>query len=590
MVRKLLSLTLLSVVALGSSQVRNEPIRMVFSDTDVATVLRAIGARTGATIVYSNPSKDKTPVTLNITAGSVDQAVKIVAASAGLAYRKSGTTHVVATPETMRRALEPFTYKATFSLEPGAADRLLSPLQTTFPDATIRTLGDKIVFNGVLEDINEAKVYIEEFREREMRNRPTTELVTVVAASPAEIAKLVTAMYPNVKVTASGDEKVSGGFVGLAGPAGEVASAKKLVQGVDVQSSSESPNPIVTQVYQLRYTSGPQAEEFIKKVAPEVEVFVSPESFTPERARFNPLGQALSGSGGSGGQLGGQTGQQAQQTGTEDRNRARTIVLKGRRSAVDSAVRVLQSVDTKPRQVVVEVSVAEIPQTNVSNVGINWNWSPFDFHELVPGSGVEGNPAGGPWDTYTTRSGGLGMLSRAPLNFRGILNALVTKGDAKILARPSVSVIDNDQASVFIGDTIRVPVTTQGALGAQNVQIEEFPVGIILLISPRINADGNITLKVNPVVSSVTDIVNGLPQTSAREAETSLIVKDGETIVLGGLISDEERKSVQEVPILSQLPLVGQLFRNTRKTHNKTEIVVSITPRILGEDETAVAK
>jgi type II secretory pathway component GspD/PulD (secretin) len=604
MLKNLLSLSLISAVALGSSQTASEPIRMVFNDTDVATILRAISTKSGVTIIYANSNKEKTPISLNLRAGSVEQAVKIVAASAGLAYRKAGETLVVASPDAMKQALVPFTYKATYTLESGAAARVAPALQAAFPDATVRTMGDKVVVNALAEDIKEATEFIENFRDQEVKMRPVTEVVTIVVANPADVARLVTSMYANVKATPSGDDNAVGGYVGLSGPAAEVESAKKLVQGVDIQSGTESPNPLTTQVYTLRYTSAPMAEEFLKKVVPEVEVFTGPETFTPPRARFSPLGSFISGGqGGSGGgnqglsggglnTPGGQTGGQGQGAGQvlEKGDRARTIVLKGRRSAIDTALRVLQDVDTKPRQVVVEVNVAEVPQSNVSNVGINWNWSPFDFHELPAGSGVEGNPAGGPWVNYTTRPVGLGQISRAPLNFRGILNALVTKGQAKILAKPSVSVIDNDTASVFVGDTIRVPVTTQGALGAQNVQIEEFPVGIILLIAPRINADGNITLKVNPVISSVTDVINGLPQTSTREAETSLIVKDGETIVLGGLISDEERKTVQEIPLLSKLPLVGELFRNTRKTHNRTELVVSLTTRILKDPEAEGSK
>jgi type II secretory pathway component GspD/PulD (secretin) len=96
-----------------------------------------------------------------------------------------------------------------------------------------------------------------------------------------------------------------------------------------------------------------------------------------------------------------------------------------------------------------------------------------------------------------------------------------------------------------------------------------------------VNADGDVTLRVHPVVSTITSIdANNLPQTSTREAETTLVVKNGETIVLGGLIRDEMTKTVNEVPILSKLPLVGELFRNTTTSGRKSEILVFITPKI----------
>ena len=163
-----------------------------------------------------------------------------------------------------------------------------------------------------------------------------------------------------------------------------------------------------------------------------------------------------------------------------------------------------------------------------------------------------------------------------------MLKAQTTTGEAKILANPKVQVMDNDGASIFVGDTLRVQVAQAGALGAQTVEIKEFPVGIILLINPRINADGNITMHVNPVVSSISAIgPNGLPQTSSREAETTVMVKDGETIVLGGLIRDEYSKVISEIPILSKLPIVGELFKNRSSSKKRKDVIVTITPHIV---------
>jgi len=92
-------------------------------------------------------------------------------------------------------------------------------------------------------------------------------------------------------------------------------------------------------------------------------------------------------------------------------------------------------------------------------------------------------------------------------------------------------------------------------------------------------------MRVHPVVSTITSIgADNLPQTSSREAETTVMIKDGETIVLGGLIRDEMLKTVQEVPILSKLPLVGELFKYHSKSHRHSEIMVFITPHILDEN------
>jgi type II secretory pathway component GspD/PulD (secretin) len=101
-----------------------------------------------------------------------------------------------------------------------------------------------------------------------------------------------------------------------------------------------------------------------------------------------------------------------------------------------------------------------------------------------------------------------------------------------------------------------------------------------------VNDDGNITMRVHPVVSTVTAIdSNNIPQTSSREAESTVMIKDGETMVIGGLIRDEYSKTISEIPLLAQLPLVGELFRHRSTNKRKSEILVFITPHIVKEGE-----
>ena len=127
-----------------------------------------------------------------------------------------------------------------------------------------------------------------------------------------------------------------------------------------------------------------------------------------------------------------------------------------------------------------------------------------------------------------------------------------------------------------------------GLRGGQTVEIREFPVGIILLIQPRVTSDGNITLHVNPAVSTVTSIdEDNIPQTATREAETIVNVKDGETLVLGGLIRDEYRKTVTAIPLLSQLPIVGELFKSRSTSKKRSDVIVTITPRIVKDPSEA---
>jgi len=219
----------------------------------------------------------------------------------------------------------------------------------------------------------------------------------------------------------------------------------------------------------------------------------------------------------------------------------------------------------------ITVSVAEVSPTLTSDIGVRWDWSPITFSERAPGAAAT-----------ATRPPGLGVFSRTPFDFTAILEGMVQRREARVLARPSLQVSHDEDASVFIGDTIRARLLSQGAFGAQNVQIAEFPVGIILLLHPRIADDGSIHLRVSPVVSTVVGIdEDNVPQTSTREANTSVIVKDGDTIVLSGLIREEDTKTIREVPYLSRLPIIGELFRSRSTSRRRTELVISITPKIV---------
>ncbi|MBS1702585.1 MAG: type II secretion system protein GspD [Armatimonadetes bacterium] len=580
----------------GAQTQSSDSISMVFSNTEVGVVLKALGLRTGANIIYV-AGKDKVTVSLSVKVKTTEEAVQSVASSAGLAYRKVGTMFVVASPSNMRQALEPYCETALYTLKVGKAADISPKLQDHLPFATITLKGAKVQVKGLPEDLSQARSEIDEYQADIVARQEVTDVVLLDNMSATEMQPLLEGLYPDVKFSATKSDKEAGAL-GLSGPKGMVDMAKQTITKLDAGRSA-GPNAVVYRVYELKYTSGPSISEFLKAAMPDVEVFTGPESYIPRRAVFNPI-SALLNSGSSTSLIGGNSGNQqgsqqsSQQNGGNNPNelpikvgdRAKSIVLKGRASSVEDSLKLIAELDKKPKQIVVEVNVIETtPETN-QDTGMLYNWSPFDFVEVPPGTTLAHNPGGQvTTDPVTTRPAGLGQFSRVPSSFRAILSAMVTNKTAKILARPKIDVVDNGNGSVFIGDTIRALVTTQGQLGAQNVQIQEFPVGIILLIAPRVNSDGNITLHVNPIVSAVTSIGdNNVPQTSVREADTTVIVKSGETIVLGGLIRDSDVKTIQEVPFLSKLPIIGELFKRRTSSHSRTDIIVSITPHMVSDD------
>jgi type II secretory pathway component GspD/PulD (secretin) len=586
-------LALTASIALG--QKRPEDIKIVFSDTDIAQVLRAISIRTGASIVYS--AKDKHPVTLNVTVNNVEDAVRSAASAAGLIYRKVKDVFVVSSPDAMRQALSPYSESISIDLDSGLAAKIGPSIQELLPHTTVRTIGNRLQISGLPYDLTEARSLVDELRTYELGQRPVTAAVQLTQGAAEEVAKTVSAVYPNLIVTSS-----ESGAIVLNGPAAMVDAARELIAKIDMPAAGEGDRRTIYRLKELRYADTGSVREFISKAVPGVEALVAPEGYQPPRARFTPLGQMItaaqgggsSAQGGFGGGLGGGLGQQEttgadarpvngpQQTG--DPRKSKVVVLRGPSALVTEALRLIDEIDTKPVQVRIEVSVVETTKTFNENLGLKYGFTPFQFFEVPVGTRI--SEQGIALQEYNTAPIAPGRFSKTPSSFSASLNALIENGQAKVLASPNVQVIDNADANVFIGNTIRARVAQAGALGSQTIEIKEFPIGILLLIHPRVNGTDNITMHVNPVVSTVTAIgTDNIPQTSSREAETTVIVKDGETIVIGGLIRDEYSKTISEVPFLSKLPIIGELFKNRNTQKQRTEVIVTITPRIVRDPE-----
>lgn len=195
------------------------------------------------------------------------------------------------------------------------------------------------------------------------------------------------------------------------------------------------------------------------------------------------------------------------------------------------------------------------------------------------------------------RGGFLGFASElgSDLIFGAILNAVQEDTDSNILSTPSITTLDNQEASILVGQEI--PISTGEALSSnfdnafRTIQREN--VGIELEVRPQINAGGAIRLDIRQEVSSiagpVSDDFNELI-INKREIETTVTVNDGEIIALGGLLDDNERRTIQRIPILGDIPIIGQLFRSRSRTRTKTNLMVFIRPTILSsaEDRRAV--
>lgn len=168
----------------------------------------------------------------------------------------------------------------------------------------------------------------------------------------------------------------------------------------------------------------------------------------------------------------------------------------------------------------------------------------------------------------------------APIN--ATLNLLVTQNKARILSRPSVMTLSGEQATIQIGG--KIPYTTTNSSGNTNTKFEDY--GIILQFKPVVDAQNRINSMIHAEVSNISgQAVNGQPIIATRRADSVINLTSGSPIVIGGLMDSSETKVVQKIPILGDIPIIGEFFKHTSKSKDKREIIIVVTPYLVGADE-----
>jgi general secretion pathway protein D len=238
----------------------------------------------------------------------------------------------------------------------------------------------------------------------------------------------------------------------------------------------------------------------------------------------------------------------------------------------------LQQLDVTPLQVLIEATIAEVTLTDQLRYGLEWFFhtgdSNFTFSSLATGAVAPAFPG----FSYA--------LSSA--NAQVVLNALSQITDVKVISSPQLMVLNNETARLQVGD--QVPIATQEVQSVTDSNapivnsIEYRDTGVILNVSPRVNSGGLVVLdivqEVSDVVQTTTSDLNS-PTIQQRRVKSTVAVQSGESVALGGLIRDANSKGVTGLPLLSEIPVVGNLFKTTDNTQRRTELLILLTPRVV---------
>jgi len=255
------------------------------------------------------------------------------------------------------------------------------------------------------------------------------------------------------------------------------------------------------------------------------------------------------------------------------------LVIRDTPEAIRIAEKLIASQDLGDAEVMLEVEVLEVGHTQLTQLGIQWPGSAS--LSLLGAAGVPGQVTGREAQNLDGRNFRLNVSD--PLL---AVNLRQQAGRTNVLANPRIRVKSREKARIHIGERVPVITTTAGATGFVSESVNYLDVGLKLEVEPQVGLEDDVSIRMGLEVSNIsgeTRTASGTLayQVGTRNTATTLRLHDGETQVLAGLISDEDRRSAGQVPGLSRLPLLGRLFRNDNDTVNRTEIVLLITPRVI---------
>lgn len=299
-------------------------------------------------------------------------------------------------------------------------------------------------------------------------------------------------------------------------------------------------------------------------------------------------------------------------------DRTNSIIVTDTPEGIELVNKLIVDLDKPTPQVMIEAKIVQVTLGKSLDLGITWGAAYTDKsgNQMITIGAAKASKAAASADSETPGSGSIGLMTRTPLTPSGssdleasgagftpaqglglsfgfvkdvvrlnaALSALAQKNKSKLLSNPKVATLNNKPASIkseisepYI--TTETQLTNAGTLTSQKVNTAKS--GITLTVTPTINADGRITLKIVPDITSSQPTSIGVPKTTSQQADTTVIVKDGETFVIGGLISELESDQKAYIPILGRIPILGHLFKKTGTSKTRAELLVFVTPKII---------
>ena len=610
-------------------------------DQALTAILAPLGYRyrrdNGVIVVYrsgagAQGSEELTPSVIQLSVISVDRAIAIVhtlyPTVSVRADKNANAVIVLASPEdvasirTVLQGLDVHNPTApsvdAITLRNADPVKVATELRSLYPHANFQAGPNRsILIRAPAADIPQIKTLVSSLDappQPPAANPSLSEAVTITKARPQDVARAVSREIPQVRAD------VSGSTVILTGTPDAIGKARALIAQIDVTP----PNARVTDVYRIHTLDATSVADLLIRSFPYAQIQVDHDlnaiSVTGTGAEQQRIADAIrqldssdqgngvqqtgpivAGPAGTGfevvtlksaipnqGQAGGtatdastsviQTLQQlVPSVRVSPLSTPGQIALIGDPVSLRLAKEYLAKLDVPAPLVVLDTEVVEIDETIANNVGLQLNPPAITstFTEAGALSGIYGQ---------SSSNIGFQPLTRTPVSFTAILNLQIQKGNAHVLADPRITTISGRTATIRAGDTLNILTTTGGGAGTiATTQLQSFQTGVTLDITPLVTPDNDVTVSLHPVVNSLSAITNGIPQISTRDTQTVVHLKNNQTLVIGGLIEEATQNTINKMPVLGSIPVIGGLFNNKQVSSTRNELIIVVTPHVLVE-------
>jgi len=599
----LMGLLLIPATSLRGAEKEKEPARITinFQDVDIAVVAASIAKITGLTFIIDPrvkgkvtiissrevPEKDVYPIFQAIlqvhdfTAVADGEVIKIIPLEQAKhdAWGPLATAGSENPADTMVTALIPLRHVA--------ADKLVAVLRPLLPpksymasqpDSNMLIISDRA---GNIARLQQLVEQLDQDRSGEI------EVIKLQHAGASDLVKVLTGLNSqaaktpgdNINLKLIADERTNS--VILSGGADDRLQAKALIAHLDTPIEVEGD----TQVVFLKYAKAKDLTPILTKVEP-AKAAAPGQAAVPASA---PKGLDFS---------------------IQADEATNALIITAPPATMKSLQSVIRKLDIRRPQVHIEAVIAEIIVGKGAELGSQLRGTGIKSGNdkgLIGGTNFSGganpgiNALSGSLSAFANLSGfNLGYLDGSTtiggvqiLNLGALISALASDSDSNILSTPSLVTMDNEQAEIKVGENVPMATGSYTGVGSTSTTVqnpfttyERKDVGLKLKVTPQINEGDTIRLDIDQEVSNLssgttsTDTI-GLQSTSTRSIKTSVMVDDGHILVLGGLISDDIQESVSKVPLLGDIPYLGWLFKYTKTSHNKRNLMVFLRPTIL---------